>query len=267
MTQKINAVNDKKVIEYLTQFGLNSKEINVYLTLLRIGPSSVMKIARETGIKRSTTHNVVEDLVAKGLASQTYYGARRMVVAEPPEKLSVIIDSKKWEIQKLEESIDEVVSRINEVVPTKDKMNDVDVKYFDGDNGFKDVVQRALKSGSKEILIISNVSEFFKVYNKDYDDRIFIPKRIRKGISVRNLVLDDPMLNKLTKNDKEQLRETRILPTTKKFLTTTYIYENEISIMVSHQPYKAVVVNNKFIADTFKIMFDMLWEISKKVGI
>jgi sugar-specific transcriptional regulator TrmB len=253
----------KKVKQFLFDLGLTENEILIYLSLLKLGPCTILELSRESGVKRSTAHNIVEQLISKGIVSQTNFGKRRKVIAEEPEKLQVLIENKKWAIKKLEDSVRDIVESIEKTLPKRGQAEDVDVKYYDGNNGFRDVVQRALKSGTDEILIISNVSEFYRIYKKEYDDNFFIPARVKKGISVRSLILDDPLYETISKFDKEQLRETRILPTNERFVTTMYIYKKEVSIMVSNEPYKAVVITNGFIADTFRILFDLLWDIAK----
>src|SRR5260221_13055638 len=106
---------DKPIRNFLIDFGLTEKEIVVYMTLVRSGPKTIMNLARETGIKRSTTHNTIEELIKKGLVSQTNYGERKMVVAEDPDKLKFIMDQKKWDVQKLEKALPDTIKEILEM--------------------------------------------------------------------------------------------------------------------------------------------------------
>src|SRR3990172_12433706 len=108
---------DKPIKNFLIDFGLTDKEITVYLSLLKTGPNTIMNLSRETGIKRSTTHNTVEELIKKGLVSQTNYGERRMVVAEDPKKLEFLLEQKRWEMKKLEDNLPDIVKTIYENVP------------------------------------------------------------------------------------------------------------------------------------------------------
>ncbi|MCA9387326.1 winged helix-turn-helix transcriptional regulator, partial [Candidatus Dojkabacteria bacterium] len=114
---------DRHIQEFLEEFNLGDREVSIYLTLLKTGPNTIMNLARETGIKRSTTHNNVEELIKKGLISQTNFGERRMVVAEDPEKLKFLMDQKKWRMKKLEDNLDVVIDRINQMVPEAREKN------------------------------------------------------------------------------------------------------------------------------------------------
>ncbi|MDQ7021103.1 MAG: helix-turn-helix domain-containing protein [Candidatus Dojkabacteria bacterium] len=107
---------------FLTEFGLTDREINLYLALLKTGPNTIMNLSRKTKIKRSTTHNNVEELIKKGLVSQTNYGERRMVVAESPEKLKFLIEQKRWAVQKMEQGLPEIVKLIDKMVPEGERI-------------------------------------------------------------------------------------------------------------------------------------------------
>ena len=51
----------------LEKIGLTEKEAAVYLALLKLGPTTALKIARETGIKRPTVYTTLDALKGRGL--------------------------------------------------------------------------------------------------------------------------------------------------------------------------------------------------------
>ena len=54
-----------KAEEALKEFGLNDREVKVYLALLKIGTSSVHSIAEKTGIIRTTVYDIIKSLIEK----------------------------------------------------------------------------------------------------------------------------------------------------------------------------------------------------------
>ena len=60
--------------ESLKHIGLNEKEIQIYLSLLELGSSTVLAIAKRSGIKRPTAYLVLQSLVEKGFASRIIKG-------------------------------------------------------------------------------------------------------------------------------------------------------------------------------------------------
>lgn len=153
---------DKTLQQYLEEFDLNEREIMIYITLLKTGPNTIMNLARETGIKRSTTHNNVEELIKKGLVSQTNYGERRMVVAEDPEKLKFLLEQKKWNVKKVEENLPTVISLINKMVPDARENSQVQVKYYEGTEGTNYVYQRILEAN--KIYSFVNLGELSEIF-------------------------------------------------------------------------------------------------------
>jgi len=55
--------------EILKEIGFLDAEIEVYLTLLRLGPSLVSRIHQETGHHRTHIYDLLEKLREKGLVS------------------------------------------------------------------------------------------------------------------------------------------------------------------------------------------------------
>ncbi len=248
---------------FLIDFGLTDKEIALYLTLLKTGPNTIMNLARETGIKRSTTHNNVEELVKKGLVSQTNYGERRMVIAEDPEKLKFLVEQKKWNVKKLEESLGDVVQVINQLVPEGKRNSKVEVKYYEGEGGFREVCQRSVEHSEKEVLFLGNIEEWRKVYTEEYGREYYIPARLKKNLFLKQLAVSNTEGKKFKEKDAKLFRETRFLPDNVSIKPTIIISDTEVAIMISAEPYTSVVIEEKVVADAFKVMFNMLWESSK----
>jgi len=76
----------------LMQSGLSEKESAVYLASLEQGPTTVLKLARETGLKRATVYSVVDALVGQGLMRIDEVGLKRKFVAEDPSRLKAVAE-------------------------------------------------------------------------------------------------------------------------------------------------------------------------------
>jgi len=98
----------------LLDYGLNTREIDLYISLLKHQGATVMELSRETEIKRSTVHNLIENLIAKGLVTPINT-LRRTLRAEDPEKLGLIIAQKKWEISTLENRLPDIIDSIQQL--------------------------------------------------------------------------------------------------------------------------------------------------------
>jgi sugar-specific transcriptional regulator TrmB len=79
---------------------LSEKEAKVYIASLELGLSTIQEIAGKSQISRSTTYEVIESLMEKGLMSALTKGKKKYFSAESPEKLMSLIDIKEGELEK-----------------------------------------------------------------------------------------------------------------------------------------------------------------------
>ena len=77
--------------EELKNIGLTEDEAAVYIAGLEIGPTTVLEIARKTGLNRTTLYGVTERLMEKRLLTKSVAGKRTLYAAEPPEKLTLML--------------------------------------------------------------------------------------------------------------------------------------------------------------------------------
>jgi predicted transcriptional regulator len=71
----------------LKKLGFTDKEAQVYLMLLRIGPSPVSALANRLGLKRVTVYSVLDSLCARGLVTFDQCGNCRRYIPHDPECL------------------------------------------------------------------------------------------------------------------------------------------------------------------------------------
>lgn len=82
-------------VESLKKLGFSEKEAQVYLTLLKVGPSPASTLASRVGMKRVTAYNVLDSLKEKGLVSFRSSGRCRRYIPHDPEHLLRRLESQK----------------------------------------------------------------------------------------------------------------------------------------------------------------------------
>ncbi len=245
---------------FLVDFGLTDKEVSLYLALLKTGPNTIMNLARETGIKRSTTHNNVEELIKKGLVSQTNYGERRMVVAEDPEKLKFLVEQKKWNVKKLEESLPDVVGLINQMVPEGKENSKVEVKYYEGKEGVQLIYKEAL--ASKELRSYANLGQITSVLPDNA--KLFEEAQKNNSNLIIKEIVDESEVTKqfaqqFAKNSRYAFKVHR--GEIKFTAIDTLIYDNHVAIIHLKDKLTGVVINNIDYYENTKTIFDFVWSI------
>lgn len=145
----------------LTELGLASKEAEVYLSMLELGPASVQDISKKAGINRSTTYVMIEGLKRFGLISTFEKGKKVLFSAENPERLRSIISE---QMQKLKVKDDSLVATLPQLMAIfaswKDKPR---VRYYEGEVAMREIREdvASLTEKHKEVLEIYAVDENF----------------------------------------------------------------------------------------------------------
>ena len=76
----------------LQKLGLNDKEINIYLTLLKNGKTKPSDLAIMTKINRPTLYNLANSLVSKGVIAEDMGGKIMHLVPLSPNNLGNILE-------------------------------------------------------------------------------------------------------------------------------------------------------------------------------
>lgn len=246
----------------LQQIGLSTKEASTYLSLLELGPASVVLISRKSGLKRTTVYEVLDSLSQRGLVSETVFGRRVRYVAEPPEKF---LELKKREMELLRgilptlgalrnvslerpafrfyQGKDEVEDVFRDMIMNTDPKNDLILSIEAkasmvtaqlGSSFWIDLLaekkKRALKSLALDAYTHEELNEFAKKY----------PWSVDHGIAVRTL------------GDPENLLNLHL-----------YLYQNKVALVAPDQLI-AIVIENQRVKRSFEFLFHRLWDSAKE---
>jgi len=93
----------------IERLGLTEKESKLYLTSLRIGPSSMQVLARKAGIDRGTAYHVAQTLAGKGLFTQVEGGKRPTFRATNPQELFKYVKERKETADRQYDAMQEMI--------------------------------------------------------------------------------------------------------------------------------------------------------------
>ena len=91
------------------KLGYSEKESRVYLASLELGPTSVQNIAKKAGVKRVTTHAVLNVLMKRGMFEVSVVGKKRNYAATSPEVLLLHLRQEKMNLDMKERILDELL--------------------------------------------------------------------------------------------------------------------------------------------------------------
>lgn len=170
----------------LKKFGLNEKEVRVYLNLLRLGSAPVRKIAEESDLNRTTTHDILNKLITEGLVSFVDKTKHRYFTAEPPEHLITALKLRRNRIEQTVEDINKILPELKSLYEKSESRPKA--KYFEGEVGLRTILQDVLDTVSRTAerryyvfsssAIRDTVHRVFPDYNQE---------RVRLKVSVQSI--------------------------------------------------------------------------------
>ncbi len=232
--------------EVLKEIGFLDAEIEVYLTLLRIGPSLVSRIHQEIGLHRTHIYDLLEKLREKGLVSIYIQSGKKYFKPSPPQVLLDYIEEKKEKVKSILPDLEKLTNLTKE---------DTIVELYKGKDGLKTVLQDVLKVG-KDYCVMGSIKEFEKVLE------FALPQFLGKveKLEIKERVICDK---------KEDILKTktgiyRHLKSDYLFPSSFWIYGDKVAIFIWHLPYYVIVIQNREIVKTYQNYFDFFWRLAKE---
>ncbi|MFP4514914.1 MAG: TrmB family transcriptional regulator [Parcubacteria group bacterium] len=248
-------MNKNQLIKTLSSLGLNDNEAFVYIAGLTLGPSTILKLSREAGVKRTTVYSVVESLKQKGLMFIEQKGWKQYYVSENPKKLKNIIEKKK---NKLKESLPGLLSLYN--MHGHDSL----IKYYEGLESVKSAYEDMLKDvkAHEDYCILSDANKWFDLDRKYFMN--FTKKRAKLNINIKILLQNNKEAKKYIERQHEFNSQVKLLPKEVDLKTNLVFIPKRAIIHQLVPPIIAVSVENPNIIQMYKEMFEVMWKSIKK---
>jgi len=244
---------------HLKEIGFTVGEEKVYIALLKLGSSTTGPIAKEASVSRSKLYEIIEKLVRKGIVSHYKQNNISYFKAAPPERIIEFLDNKEKEMEMQKKAFKESLPYFKNFIGQKELKKEAEV--FEGMEGIKSVRELALARMKKgEVMLYfgnpASGHEYVLGYWDDWNRR-----RVEKKISAKIIYNQDAV--KFGERRKKQSYTTvKYLP--QKGYTDAWIeiYGETIAIVMKKETPMSIVINNKLVADSFKMYFNILWDVS-----
>lgn len=241
----------------LKNFGLNEKEIAVYLALIELGPSPVRLLSAKSGVNRGTTYDILKSLISLGLVSYYNKQSHQYFAAEQPEKLLSAVKDKEQRLLELKDNIRQSLPQLKFLFERQG--GKPAVKLYEGLRGVKTILEDVLESVGREKVKLYYVYSSASLRKDVYEAMPkFSDLRKAKKISVKTIALGQGG-QLVGLDERKWLKGGR-----EGGLKATYeiIYAGKvahISLDDAENPV-GVVIQNQEIYETQKVIFESLWE-------
>lgn len=251
--------NQSNLHSTLISLGFSPKEAGVYEALLELGRGSVSEISRKAGINRTTGYDILDSLVNKKLAIISGKKPKQEYIAESPEK---IIDFLKAKEEESKVRLEAARSLIPELKSIHNVGGRPKVRFYEGKDGLKQVYEDTLSS-SEPIQAYATVDDMHKGLPDYFPE--YYRRRAEKGIAIRAIVPDTPIGRKRAEKDKEEMRDTALIPKDKFYFSPEInIYDNKVMI-ASWREKLGIIIESAEIADAMKKIYELAWAEARRL--
>ncbi len=246
----------KELSPLLRSIGMNEKESALYLAGLQSGTAPASDYAKATGFNRITTYTMLEDLVKAGQFTMVKKQRAKWYAPVAPDFLVL-------EAQQRADALKKALPELRSLSGAK--FRSPRVRFFEGWEGVKHVYEDTLTART-ELLNYAN-STIIRKHWPEYDEQ-YVAERVKRGIHLRGIAPDDATGKKVHGQDKEYLREIRLVPQKEfDFENEIKIYDNKVAIISFVEDERAmfgIIIESKEVAETQRQIFEMAWRYAGK---
>ena len=240
----------QQLSQIIKNLGFSENEASIYLALMEMGVANVAVIPEKSGVKRTSCYVILEDLVHKGIAHKTRIKGKLHYAAEPPERLLRLAEERR---ESLKQALPEFKSLFN-LLQTKPK-----VRYYEGKEGYVSICEDSLRNADDEILLMANLDSLYAAITPEYDEKIYVPQRLRLGKAIRVITLESTLTKRFRHHDASLRRETRFLSDVEMFNASLFIYADSVGIVSSEKDLSGLIIESASITALARALFETAW--------
>lgn len=255
--------NKSEVHSLLEEIGLNPKEYKVFVALLKGGSLSARAIAEETGITRTHVYTIAEDLLKKGLLTESEVRGVKRYDALTHAELVGYLSRKRNELELLEKRLEQASGLFN-ALHAKNAQK-TRVRFYEGLEGIKSVYEEVRTDlektpGRKELITFWPTESLERAYPGFFEKQVYfnMPALIKRDIMYE------------CETTSKYVEMYRTSPTTHsyriwpkemgEFPTDVEVWGNKVSFTDVRNNPSGIVIENDAVADSMRMWFEQIWE-------
>ena len=241
----------EKILTLFESIGLSENEAKVYFAMLGGGPSNVQKIARSSGVKRTTIYQILESLKDQGLCRVELTGLKQKFVAEDPAKLEAVVEAKS-------RALKDTIPALRSLYVSDESASSV--KYYQGMRAIQGIYTDLLKNikSGDFYLAVFDAEKWDKIESGDFLMK-HVEERAKLNVKTRLLMQDSEKARWRKQYEKNFNEEVKILPADSALDVDLVVTPNKLVMFQLQEPFVAFVIENKSAIRMQKQLFDIIW--------
>ena len=236
----------------LTQnLGLTDKEAKVYLAILGLGDSTILPIAKRSGVKRTSIYYFIDRLVELGLVDQAKIRGRMHYKAKPPEQLVNLQEQRLSEVKK---ALPQFESLYN--VSTKKPR----ISYFEGPEQMRQIMYEEWKC--KEVLFIWPTLNVLEVIGGAKFLEEIVQGDVERGVKLRIIRFRSQTAAwQGAKHGEVPGREIRFAPEGLDLPMAIGIFDTgKVGFLTSKKEGFGILIESEELYQAMRVFFELFWE-------
>ena len=246
------------LIKALHELGLPEFEAKTYILLTQIEDLNIAQMAKNLNSNRVRVYEALKRLEVAQIYFKKGVGDFDIL---PPSAILARLRHRQTESNRLIDDLNDALPELTTNYYNTNKQPAV--KIYEGKDKFVKLILEMideLELGN-ELLWFAEGEEFYQIIDTDYFLQEISKRRQQKQVPARILGLQNNFsLRKMMDLDhKSALRQIRFLPKNVQTKGTITVFGNKV-INWNTVLAKATVIDDKVMADTYRALFDLLWE-------
>lgn len=234
----------------LSELGLSKNEIEVYLTLLELGTSTAVHIAKAAKLHRPNVYDALDRLSKKSLVSHSIREGTKYYEVADPDQLMSLLKTKEIQVQSL---IPELKVKQLEAKPAST------VAVFEGVAGARRMMQEIVNS-TKEFYVLGVPRDYAKTLGEGWVKE-WHADRVRKKVWFHHIVNEDYYSHRINFLRALKYTSIKFLPKEYNAPNVLFIYDKGV-VLVFMQPFISIRILSEDAAQSFKQYYQLLESIS-----
>lgn len=234
----------------LQELGFSEKEASIYLSLLKSGPTTALKLATETDIKRSTVYLILGSLQKKGLVEIESHGWKDLFAAVNPSQFEAMLEGKQ---RKFSEILPELLGLY------KLRGNKQSIKRYEGIDGVKTAYENILREAKMgdPYYAIADQLNWFKLDDKWFE--AFLERKSRRTLDSRVILKDSKIAQRYKMMARVWKLELKIVDRPLDLIGDIVVTPQYLLLHNFAPPITAAVIEHPDIIQNYMNIFRFIW--------
>ena len=241
----------------LQRIGFTKNEADVYLALLQLGSATAGEVAKAAQVKRTTTYDVLRDLMQKGLATGVQRQGDCVYMGEAPERLQSLLHLQYEDVKRRRKLADQLITKLQ--VFHNSGAHKPAIRYVESVQGLR-AMQREYEDLNDDIIQIVGMDTLKQLYEpSDAPDHGEAIKE--KGNRIRTIVVSS---EPVCYPDTWDIEYVCVPPDVLEVKGEMTVCDDRLVLFSYTSGIIAIEICSKTIADTARATLEMAWRWAKE---